>query len=170
VATATGFSDGFLMVAAVVLALDLFLGLASLGRMVDASAEDLRYVQGMNRLRHAYHEMVPGLERYFISKRHDDIASVLAIYGTGQTSGIGALLHALTTTPVMVGVICSAVGGALAAVVVTLTTHAAIWAGLGGLVAFLVTFVVISTGTRRRVNRSWASLDVAFPSDERPRS
>ena len=47
VATATGFSDGFLTVAAVVLALDLFVGLASLGRISGASAEDIRYLQAM---------------------------------------------------------------------------------------------------------------------------
>ena len=69
IATATGFSDAFLVVAALILALDLFVGLATLGRIAGASNEDLRYLQGMNRLRHAYHEMVPGLEPYFITSQ-----------------------------------------------------------------------------------------------------
>jgi hypothetical protein len=72
ISTATGFSDGFLAIAAVILALDLFVGLATLGRIVAASAEDIRYLQGMNRLRHAYFEIVPGLDPYFITSHHDD--------------------------------------------------------------------------------------------------
>jgi hypothetical protein len=43
-------------------------------------------------------------------------------------------------------------------------------AGLGGLAAFIATFVVISTVVRGRVSRFWRSLEVVFPSDERPRS
>ena len=72
VSTATGFSDGFLIVAASLLGLDLFVGFATLGRIINASSEDLRYLQGMNRLRHAYFEIVPGLEPYFITNVYDD--------------------------------------------------------------------------------------------------
>ena len=91
VATATGFSeDGFLSVAAIILALNLFVGLASLGRIAAASGEDIRYLQGINRLRHAYHEMVPGLERYFVSSRFDDIQSVLSFYGPAAASPVVA--------------------------------------------------------------------------------
>ena len=86
IATATGFSDAFLIVAALILALDIFVGLATLGRISGASNEDLRYLQGMNRLRHAYHEMVPGLEPYFITSHYDDFASVAAFYGPVETS------------------------------------------------------------------------------------
>ena len=73
--TGTGFSRAYLITAAVVLAIDLFVGLASLARILTVTEEDARYVQGMNRLRHAYHEMVPGLDRYFVSPHHDDAAS-----------------------------------------------------------------------------------------------
>lgn len=170
VTTATGFSDAFLVIAAVVLALDLFIGLASLGRMTGASGEDIRYLQGMNRLRHAYHEMVPGLEPYFITKQHDDAASVLSHYGASPTVGAFDVLHALTTTPVMVGVICSAVAGALAAVLAVLLTHAALVAGIAGLGAFVVVFIGITSAVRRRVGAMWRSMQVIFPRDEEPRS
>ncbi len=111
VATATGFSDGFLVVAASVLALDLFLGLASLSRVSAAAGEDIKFLQGMNRLRHAYHQMVPGLERYFVSSHFDDVASVLAFYGPSASGPIRGMLHGLTTTPGMVSVMCTAVTG-----------------------------------------------------------
>jgi hypothetical protein len=170
VATATGFSDGFMLVAAVVLSLDLFIGLASLGRLTGATSEDIRFLQGMNRLRHAYHDMVPGLEPYFSSSHHDDAVSVLGLYGTGPGNQLGNFLHALTTTPMMVGVICSAVAGAIAALVAMLLTHAPILSGLGGLGAFLLAFVVITAFVHRRFGRLWRSLEVRFPRDKGSRS
>jgi hypothetical protein len=168
VATATGFSDGFMIVATAVLSLDLFIGLASLGRMIEASIEDIRFLQGMNRIRHAYHEMVPGLEPYFSSNQHDDPTSVLALYGTAPGNRIATLLHALTTTPEMVSVICSAVVGAIAALVVMLLTHGPVLAGAGGLAAFLVAFGVITASVARRFGRVWRSIEVRFPRGEEP--
>ena len=55
-------------VAAVLLLADLYIGAATVGRLVDANSEELHAVRGMNRIRHAYREMVPGLEPYFVSE------------------------------------------------------------------------------------------------------
>lgn len=142
IATATGFSDAFLTVAALILGLDLFVGLATLGRINGASEEDIRYIQGMNRLRHAYHEMVPGLEDYFITSRYDDAESVLAFYGPSAPSAIGGILHGFTTMPGMIAVICSAVGGVLVAVLVLLATDDGMLAGAGAVLTFVVLFLV----------------------------
>jgi hypothetical protein len=163
VATASGFTDGFLTAAAVVLGLDLFVGLASLGRIAAASDEDIRYLQGMNRLRHAYHEMVPGLEPYFISTHHDDIDSVLSSYGGSSPSAIGNLLHGLTTTPGMIGVICSAVAGALGAVIALLFTHDANTGVTVGLVVFIAVFVALTLVVIRSVLRTMSNLPSKFP-------
>src|SRR5262245_53608167 len=138
ISTATGFSDGFLIIAALLLALVLFVGLASLGRIGAASDEDLRYLQGMNRLRHAYHEMVPGLERYFITSHYDDMASVSMFYGPADASPLRGIAHGLTTMPGMVGVICEAVLGMLVAIIVLLLTHDPLVAGLLGAGTFFV--------------------------------
>ncbi len=51
------------------------------GPRATATVEDIRFLQAMNRVRHAYHEAVPGLEPYFMSGHHDDLAGVLAGYG-----------------------------------------------------------------------------------------
>jgi hypothetical protein len=164
VATATGFSDGFLTVAAVVLALNLFVGFASLGRIAAASGEDIRYLQGMNRLRHAYHEMVPGLERYFVSTHYDDVVSVLSFYGPAAVRRpIKGVLHGLTTTPGMIGVICSAVAGALGAVVAVLLTHHAGTAAATGLAAFIVLFVTLSLVMMTTIRRSMRNVRAMFP-------
>lgn len=165
VATATGFSDGFLAVAAVVLALDLFVGLASLGRISSASAEDIRFLQGMNRIRHAYHEMVPGLEDYFITGHHDDAMSVVAIYGDAIVGTFAGVMHGFTTTPGMLGVICSAVGGALAAVLTMLYTHEPGTTAIVGVAAFVLCFVVELVFAQRQIGRFWASMRAVFPRD-----
>src|SRR6187551_937155 len=59
---AMGFSSEFLGITVLLLALDLFIGLATMGRVSTATDEDIRYLQGMNRIRHAYHQAVEGLE------------------------------------------------------------------------------------------------------------
>src|SRR6185437_15708649 len=164
ISTATGFSDAFLVVAAIVLALDLFVGLASLGRISAASEEDIRYLQGMNRLRHAYGEMVPGLEPYVIGSRYDDFDSVASFYGPVAMGALPGLLHGLTTTPGMIGVICSGVAGGLVAVVVLFTVHEPVVAALAGIVALLVTFAAITTWAFRSIARMQATLRPRFPS------
>lgn len=163
VATATGFSDAFLTVAAVVLALNLFVGLASLARIAAASGEDIKYLQGMNRLRHAYHEMAPELQRYFITSHFDDAASVLAFYGPAAASPIRSMLHGLTTTPGMVGAICSAVAGALAAVIAVLLTHDPVIAAAAGIVGFLAMFVILIAWMISQVRAGFLSLRAIFP-------
>ena len=164
--TATGFSDAFLSVAAIVLALDLFVGLASLGRINAASNEDIRYLQGMNRLRHAYHEMVPELERYFITAHHDDMNSVLAFYGPEEMSPFRGILHGFTTMPGMIAVICSAVAGGLVAILVLLATHDAFVAGAAGLIGFVTSFVVGVAIAVRSIGRFVASVESKFPAPD----
>lgn len=163
ISTATGFSDAFLVVAALLLALDLFVGLTTLGRISGASDEDLRYLQGMNRLRHAYHEMVPGLEPYFITSKYDDFASVAGLYGPGTPSALQALLHGFTTMPAVIGVICSVVGAVLVAVVVALGTHAAGPAAVAGLLAFAVLFLLLTVYGFRVATTFEARLESKWP-------
>lgn len=163
ISTATGFSDAFLAVASVVLALDLFVGLASLGRIAAASNEDLRYLQGMNRLRHAYLEIVPGLERYFITSQYDDFASVAAFYGPVGAGAIQGIAHGLTTTPGMIGVICSAVAGGLAAALGLLATHDPTLGAVIGIAGFLVFFAVLNAVVIWRVGAFMRSMTAQFP-------
>jgi hypothetical protein len=164
IATATQFSDGFLTVAAAVLSLNLFVGLASLGRIAAASGEDIRYLQGMNRLRHAYHEMVPGLERYFVSSAHDDMTSVLSFYGPSVASPMRSLLHGVTTTPGMVSVICSAVTGALGAILaLLLTNHDALIAASVGGGGFLLAFATLNAFMIWHIRRGMRGIRAMFP-------
>jgi len=163
ISTATGFSDSFLSVAAILLTLDLFIGLASLGRINGASNRDLRYLQGMNRLRHAYHEMVPDLDPYFITGHHDDMRSVLEHYGPTNMSEVRGILHGLTTMAGMIAMICNAVAGGLLAILVLLATHDPGVAGIAGLFSFILSLVIGIVISMREIKRFLSSFEARFP-------
>lgn len=165
IATATGFSDAFLRITAVLLGIDLFIGYASLGRIASASSEDIRFLQAMNRIRHAYVEIAPAVEPYFMSGHHDDPTSVLNLYGPVDSTVVSSILHGFTTTPGMIGTINSAVGGTLAAVVTMLATRDPQLAGAVGIGTFVVLFVVLLVVTQRMISRFWAGMPVMFPKD-----
>lgn len=163
VSTGTGFSDAFLIVAAFVLALDLFIGLATLGRVGAVSDEEMRYTQGMNRLRNAYFKIVPGLDPYFITSQYDDFNSVAAFYGPPEQGLIGDMLHGLTTLPGMLSVVCCAIAGALAAVVLLVLTHDGTLAFAGAAVVFLGMFLVMASIAMRTVAQFQRTFVAKFP-------
>ena len=165
ISTGTGFSDGFLIVAAVVLALDLFIGFATLGRIGAVSDEELRYTQGMNRLRNAYFRIVPGLDPFFITSPHDDFLSVAAFYNPPRPGLLGDILHGLTTLPGMLGVVCAAIAGALMGIVVLLMTHDGTSAFVGATIVFIVVFVALATIGYRTANAFQKTFVARFPRD-----
>jgi hypothetical protein len=155
----------------VLLGFDLFVGLATLGRISSASSEEFRAQQGMNRLRHAYLEMVPTLTPYFSTSRHDDMQSVLEIYGASpeQPGPLGFFIHGLTTTPGMIATITAAVGGALVVTIALLigaTTMPSIGAGL---FAFVVLDGVLWFAALRSFTGMERTFVVRFPArDDQP--
>jgi len=112
-----GLSPGVVPVAAILLLADLYIGAATVGRLIDANSEELHAVRGMNRIRHAYREMVPGLEPYFVSGFHDDARGVLATYGdiTANQSVLANVGHGLVA--LVAAVVGFLVGTAIFAVV-----------------------------------------------------
>ena len=95
------------------------MGLATLGRLITASGEEMHALQAMNRIRHAYLEMVPTLEPYVSTGRHDDLGSVLSAYGASaeRPTALLNVAHGLTTMPGMLSVLDAALAGGLAAAV-----------------------------------------------------
>jgi hypothetical protein len=160
------FGTQFLTIAAVVLAFDLVIGLATYGRISGANVDDLRAVHGMARIRHAYTQIAPITKPYFTSPTHDDVASVISTYGTGPDTGLGLLSYALTTSGGMIALIVSMVGGVLAAVVgllIGVSADLAVWIGLGGGVIVFVAILLVTLGS---VPRHQGELGVMFPAPE----
>jgi hypothetical protein len=162
------FGDQFLTVAAVVLAFDLVIGLATYGRINGANVDDLRAVHGMARIRHGYTEIAPVVAPYFTTATHDDIDSVLTMYGSIPSGGLGQVMYALTTSGGMIGLIASMVGGVLAAVLgllIGVAGELAVWIGVGGFVLVFALLVLLTVGS---VPRHQAELTVLFPAPDEP--
>ncbi len=166
VSQGSGYTRDFLLLATVLLGFDLFIGLATLGRISSASAEEFRAMQGMNRLRHAYLEMVPTLEPYFSTSPHDDLLGVLAIYGATQErpSILGNFAHGLTTTPGMIGTITAAVGGAFAAAFALFLGASPTIGIVAGLVAFAILTGLVWLAALRQFHAVERTLEIRFPS------
>jgi hypothetical protein len=117
VAQADRFGHSFFMVAILVLFVVLFVGVATLVRLTTVSQEELRWIIGMNRIRAAYLELHPELERYFVTGSHDDLADIRVTLGldTLPNQGIRGFLNSYATLPGMLAVIVAVVAGALLA-------------------------------------------------------
>lgn len=113
VAQATGFQEGFDLFAIVLLPVVLFIGIATFVRLVQVNNEDIQWVYGMNRLRHAYVEMDPSVGPYFSTAWHDDEVGMLL--SIGSRPGGSTFLHGLITTPGMLAVVDGVLAGVLAA-------------------------------------------------------
>jgi hypothetical protein len=72
VAQATDFGQDFRLFALVILPVVLFVGIGTLLRMGMAQYHDLMCVVGMNRIRAAYLELAPDVERFLVMGFHDD--------------------------------------------------------------------------------------------------
>jgi hypothetical protein len=112
VAQATGFGPSFRLFALLILPVVLLVGLATFLRLAAANVDDFGLVVGMNRLRHAYLELAPELEPYFVTGHHDDHASIMQSYGQSYRPGLS---RGLGSTPALVGAINAVVVGVIGA-------------------------------------------------------
>ena len=94
VAQATDFGPGARVFALLVLPVVLLVGVMTFVRLGEANSHDIMLVIGMNRLRHAYLELAPELEPYFVTAHHDDHAAILQTYGAGYRYSVGRVLGA----------------------------------------------------------------------------
>ncbi len=163
---AQGLTATVVPIALALLIADLYIGAATLGRIVAASREELQCVRGMNRIRNAYREMVPGLEPYFTTGFHDDAHGVLATYGglDRPTSPLGDFLHGLTTAPGMLATIEGMIAGAILAIGALGLGASPEVALAAALVGFVATFVVFLFAGYRMAWASQARVESRFPS------
>jgi hypothetical protein len=76
----TGFDRRFITFALVLLGMVLMVGALTQIRLGNAAIEDLAHVIGMNRLRAAYLDLDPGIERYLVTSAHDDDPGIWQTY------------------------------------------------------------------------------------------
>jgi hypothetical protein len=115
VAQLASFGEAFSTFALLILPVVLFLGVATFLRLVQINREDVRWVIGMNLLRHAYLEAAPELRPYFVTGSSDDEAGVMTTFGA--TAGRGAFAHEFVTTPGMLAVVDGVIAGVLGGII-----------------------------------------------------
>jgi hypothetical protein len=112
-ADATGFGPETRTLALVLLPLVFLLGIAAYARLVQINTEEFELVLAMNRLRRAYLQLEPGLERYFTTGHHDDERGLIASYMLDGPSRRWLIVHFLVNTPTIVATVDSALAAAI---------------------------------------------------------
>jgi hypothetical protein len=160
VGSATQFGPEFVTFALIVLSLTLFLGVATFVRLVQVNNEDLYWVAGMNRLRGVYASLEPGIDDEFVSGTTLDTKGFALTYGALNVTGFSAL-HAFVTTPGVIGIVCSAVAGVIAALA-SLEIAPSMTPAVGvGLVVGLVSALVF-VGYGRRESEAYLARMIRF--------
>src|SRR5881396_522153 len=114
---ATGFGEAFTLFALVILPVVLFIGVATWIRLRASNYHEALCVIGMNRIRAAYLELAPDLERYFVMSAHDDFRGIGVTMGVQPGGGRAFwLAQILAGTPTIVTILNSVLAGAIAAI------------------------------------------------------
>lgn len=169
VAQAADFGGAFVDFAIPLLSVVLFVGVTTFVRLDAINNEDIRWVAGMNRIRHAYLELHPELRRYFVTASNDDMRGVALSVGsvipapTSVRLNLQSIGHGFVTVPGMLGVVVAVVAGALAAEI-AIALGAATGPALGAaVVGFLVMAVVLGRHLYGSFSGLLARLAPEFP-------
>jgi hypothetical protein len=158
------FSREFLLIAAILLAFDVLVGVLTFIRVAGCNTEDFLAMQGMNRIRHGYVQVLPPAEQYFVTGTHDDGDSVAAEYGAaGESSSVVDLAYGLSTSLGLVGIVLSLVSGILGAIVSLLIGAGWPLPIVVGAVAFVAVFAGCAVWALRGAQRVQSSLVARFP-------
>jgi hypothetical protein len=164
VAQASKFGNGFYVFALVILPIVLYVGITTLLRLEASNYHDVQCVTGMNRIRGAYLEMAPDLERYFVMSPHDDARGVGVTMVMNPNSGFVA--HALASTSSVIIVLDAVLGGAIGYISGRQAGFGNALAGTTAAAGFFVVLALLGLFARRSIATGRASLRPIFPSPE----
>ena len=169
VAPADRVGSTFTSIAILMLAVVVFAGVTTIGRLTQLNRDDYRWVIGMNRLRSLYPELHPELEPYFTTSPYDDLPGALRTLGIDSAAGpsrVGSSLHVLQTLPGMLSVIVATVVGAIGALAARAVSIPPLGVVLLAAAAFVLAVVVMGIWGQRSFGGDAASLEPRFPSPE----
>ena len=162
VAQASAFGDTFTLFALVILPIVLFIGLATFIRLGAANYHELMCVTGMNRIRAAYLELAPDLERYFVTSAHDDPRGVSISMAVPYTSAM-PLVHLLAAAPTVILVLNCVILGAIAGLAALRSGATAPVILAAGAVGFVIGLVAQGLSARRGIAGARGRLRPLFP-------
>jgi amino acid transporter len=168
VSQAAGFGDQFRLFALLLLPVVLFVGVATYARVVQVNNEDFIWLAGLNRIRHAWVELDPGIEPYLVTAQHDDARGIARSYAVPDaTFGVA---HAFVTVPGMIGVVVAVVAAALAALAVLQLRGSDVVAVVAGVMAFVAMIMVLALYQLRAVTALSRIHVQRFPTPQGPPS
>jgi hypothetical protein len=156
---ATRFDQWFITFALVLLGMVLMIGTLTQMRLGNAAIEDLAHVIGMNRLRAAYVELDPGIERYLVTSAHDDDPGIWQTYN--HLMGPNPIWQPFASTGAFITLVNSGLTGVFAALV-ALALDApgplvgAVAAACG--LAFLGVSLILGVRQAQRLTRGYVSV------------
>ena len=158
----SGFGSTFALFGIVILPVVLFVGVTTFFRMGLSNDHDAWCVVGMNRIRAAYLELAPDLERYFVTSAHDDFRGVGISMGVRPSTA--PLAYFMSATPVVVVVVNAVLSGSIVGLVASelgFVTAAAVGVSTLG---FLIAVVLQLLLARSAIRSAEGSLVPMFPS------
>ena len=159
-AQATGFGTPFRVLAIGFASAALVMGTLTAVRVNAASLEDADLVRSMNRIRHAYVELVPELAPYLTAGIHDDDAGLMHTYALGRRRN--TVLHVVGSTGVFLMAVNTIVAGTLGALVADASgAGTALTVAVGVVAALLYALSQLEMGRRTFTTQP----DVRFPTD-----
>src|SRR6266511_5953970 len=111
----TRFDRRFITFALVLLGMVIMVGTLTQMRLGNAAIEDLAHVIGMNRLRAAYVELDPDIERYLVTSAHDDDNGIWQTYN--HLMGPNARMQPLASSGAFIAFVNAALTGAFGGLV-----------------------------------------------------
>jgi hypothetical protein len=166
VAQADQFGSTFISIAVMTLVVVLFAGIATIARLTHLNRDGLRWVLGMNRLRHGYLQLHPELEANFMTSPYDDLPGALRTLGIDVTAsrGVGSTLHVFQTLPGMLSVIVAAIAGAIGALVALASGLTSLGVVLAAAATFVLSVVLMGVWGTRSFGHPDPSLEARVPS------
>ena len=166
VAQASDFDENFTIFSLLVLPVVLLLGVGTVIRLNAALEEDFWLVVGMNRLRRAYLDIAPGLERYFITSANDDVPGFLQSYvAYGRPVRMGVTPgRVLSSSAAIVGILDCVLVGIIAALLVNLAAdRPAVYVTAGVIAGVAAAVVVTGIVPYRSITRMSREYQPRFP-------
>ncbi len=162
-ADATDFGPPTTIAALVLLPVVFLLGVAAYVRLVDVNIEEFQLMLAMNRLRHAYIDLEPGLKRYLTTGIHDDERGVFKSYMVHRPHRSAFWLYFLINTPTIVATVNSALAAAMAVVILQAVHARTGWLIAGGIAAFVLVWILLFL-LQRRTLKAFQYDQPRFPS------
>jgi hypothetical protein len=152
----------FRVFALIVLPVTLFIGVATFLRIEDSNREEALWVVAMNRIRHGYVTMVPGIANRFVSGVTDDVTGITRSYGQPPDVRY-SIWHFFVTIPGMIAVVDGVIAGVIAATALSPAGLPTIGLGAVALVAGMTTTLLLGIRSKRKFDEFAAAHQPRFP-------